>query len=84
MSKLAINSISSSIRDIAYRVWSFYRDGFRRMRLGRKLWLLVAIKLFVLFVVIKWLFFPDVMQEHFSNDTQRSDYILRQLTKEQP
>ncbi len=51
------------------------------MRLGKKLWLIVAVKLFVLYVVIKLLFFPDVMQEQFSNDTQRSDFVLRQLTQ---
>ena len=60
---------------------SFYVDGFRGMRLGRKLWAIILIKLFILFVVIKWLFFPDVMQEHFQSDAQRSAYILDQLTQ---
>ena len=63
------------------RVYRFYRDGFASMRLGKKLWLLVAIKLFVLFVVIKLIFFPDVLQEHFSTDRQRSDFVLQQLTQ---
>ncbi|WP_292656293.1 DUF4492 domain-containing protein [Nitratifractor sp.] len=63
------------------RIFRFYREGFASMRLGKKLWLIVAIKLFVLYVVIKLLFFPDVLQEKFSNDTQRSDFVLRQLTQ---
>ena len=62
-------------------IWLFYRDGFREMKLGKKLWAIVAVKLFVLFVVLKWLFFPNVMQTRFDNDTQRSRYILEQLTQ---
>lgn len=30
-------------------VWQFYRDGFRSMKLGRTLWLIILIKLFILF-----------------------------------
>jgi len=52
------------------------------MKLGKRLWLLIAIKLFILFVIIKWLFFPNYLETHFKNDTERSHYILEQLTKE--
>lgn len=65
-----------------YRIYHFYRDGFKGMgRLGKRLWLLVAIKLLILFAVIKYFFFPNILEEHFSNDRQRSDYILQQLTQ---
>jgi len=60
---------------------NLYKDGFKNMKLGKKLWLIVALKLFFLFVVIKWLFFPDVMKENFHTDKERSSYILNQLTK---
>ncbi len=63
-------------------VLSFYVEGFRGMKLGKKLWLIVAVKLFILFFVIKLLFFPDVMKERFHNDAERTHYILDQLTKE--
>jgi hypothetical protein len=62
------------------KIFNFYKDGFASMRLGKKLWLIVAIKLFILFVVIKLLFFPDVLKEQFSTDKERSNYILNQLT----
>jgi len=63
------------------KIYAFYREGFGNMKLGKKLWLLVAIKLLILFGVIKYLFFPDVLHERFSTDRQRSDYILNQLTQ---
>ncbi len=51
------------------------------MKMGKKLWLLIAIKLFILLVVVKWLFFPDIMKTRFNTDAQRSSYILNQLTQ---
>ncbi len=53
------------------------------MKLGKRLWLIIAIKLLILFGVIKWFFFPNYLEENFDNDTQRSYYILEQLTKEE-
>ncbi len=63
-------------------IYEFYRDGFRDMKLGKKLWLLIAIKLFILFAVIKYFFFPDILKEKFNNDADRSDYVLQQLTQQ--
>jgi len=62
----------------------FYVDGLRAMKLGKRLWAIVAVKLFVLFVIIKLLFFPNVMKERFHSDRERSDYILDQLTHTNP
>lgn len=39
----------------------FYIDGFREMTLGRTLWAIILIKLFVLFAVLKLFFFPDLL-----------------------
>ena len=64
------------------KVLSFYKEGFSNMKLGKRLWLIVAIKLFILFGIIKWLYFPNYLENNFDNDTQRSYYILEQLTKE--
>jgi len=66
--------------DLLRKIYLFYVEGFKSMKIGKKLWLLIAIKLFVLLVVVKWLFFPDVLQTKFRTDVQRSNYILEQLT----
>ena len=63
-------------------IYDLYYDGFVNMRVGKTLWILIFMKLFILFVIIKWLFFPDVMQENFKTDKARSAYILQQLTQE--
>lgn len=42
-----------------YKVWRFYSEGFRQMTVGKTLWVLIIVKLIVIFVILKWLFFPD-------------------------
>jgi len=61
------------------RIYYFYRDGFRAMRLGRTLWTLVLIKVFILFAILKVFFFPDLLHTRFATDQQRADHVLEQL-----
>ncbi len=70
------------VMNIIKKILSFYKEGFTSMRLGRRLWLIIAIKFIILFGIIKWLYFPNYLEDNFDNDTQRSYYILEQLTKE--
>jgi len=64
-------------------IYSLYYDGFVNMKVGKTLWLLIVLKLFIMFAIVKWLFFPNVLEENFQTDAERSTYILNQLTKEQ-
>ncbi len=64
------------------RVFRFYLEGFKNLsKTGKKLWIIIIIKIIVFFVIIKTLFFPDILKEKFHTDKERSDYILHQLTK---
>jgi hypothetical protein len=63
-----------------YSVYSFYRDGFRRMTVGRRLWLIVALKLFVMFAVLKVFYFPNYLNTQFDTDADRADHVLEQIT----
>ena len=57
-----------------------YVDGFRQMTVGRKLWLLIIIKLAILFLVFRLFFFPDILQENYSTDAERADAVRTALT----
>lgn len=57
-----------------------YVDGFRQMTVGRKLWLLIIIKLAILFLVFRLFFFPDILQENYSTDAERAEAIRTALT----
>lgn len=47
---------------ILKRVMRFYIDGFRSMTLGRTLWCIILIKLFIMFAVLKAFFFPSYLK----------------------
>lgn len=56
-------------------------DGFRRMTVGRTLWKIIAIKLIIMFGVLKLFFFPDFLGTKFTTDEQRADHVLNELTR---
>lgn len=48
-------------RSLIYRIYDLYADGFRNMRLGRTLWAVILVKLFIMFAILKVFFFPDFL-----------------------
>ncbi len=48
--------------NIMKTIFHFYADGVRQMTLGRTLWILILLKLFVIFFVLRLFFFRPAMQ----------------------
>jgi len=70
------------MKDVLLKIFRFYYNGFREMDLwGRQLWIIIIVKLFILFVILKIFFFPDFLRTNFSTDEERSSYVLEQMTK---
>ena len=61
-----------------YRVYDLYIDGFKHMRLGKTLWVIILIKLFIIFVILKLFFFPDFLKQHADGD--KAGYVATELT----
>jgi len=73
--------------NILNRIFHFYYDGFRNMSgWGRRLWLIIIIKLFIMFVILKIFFFHDFLNRNFENNRDRSEHVRNQLinTPRQP
>lgn len=62
------------------RVYLFYYDGFRSMTLGRQLWMIILVKLIIFFLVMKLIFFPDILRSKYHNDGERRNHVLKELT----
>lgn len=63
------------------QIYLFYFEGFKNLpRWGKQVWLIILIKLFILFVILKLLFFPDFLKTHFKTDAERSNHVLENLT----
>ena len=61
------------------RVWDLYYDGFRSMTVGKTLWIIILVKLFIFFVVMKLLFFPNLLKTNFNTDEERADHVRSEL-----
>ncbi len=68
-------------RNIFMRVIRFYIDGFRSMTWGRVLWIIILVKLFVMFAILKIFFFPDFLKTRFDNNSDRGNYVIEEMTK---
>lgn len=62
------------------QLYLFYREGFRSMVVGRSLWKIIVIKLFIMFAVLKIFFFPNYLKTNFSTEQDRADHVLKNLT----
>ncbi len=61
-----------------------YRDGFRQMTWGRTLWIIILVKLFIMFAILKVFFFPNLLKKQFDTDEKRSEHVSEELTKRLP
>lgn len=61
------------------RVVRFYVDGFRSMTVGRSLWVLIIIKVAILFLVFKLFFFRDELATRYDTDTERAEAVRQEL-----
>jgi len=66
------------------RMYLFYREGFRSMALGRTLWKIIAIKLFIIFAFLKLFLFPNYLKNNFNTEGDRAGHVLENLTRTPP
>jgi hypothetical protein len=66
------------------RIFRFYYDGFKNMTIGKNLWIIILIKLFIIFAVFRLFFFPDFLNERFNKQDDKSDYVIEELTNKLP
>ena len=58
-----------------------YIDGFKNLTWGKPLWIIILVKLFIMFAVLKVFFFPNVLNSRFDTEEEKSEYVLKELTK---
>lgn len=63
---------------IPLRIFHFYLEGFKGMTLGKTLWLIILIKLFIMFCILKPFFFPRHLGK-FDSSTEKQEYVSDEL-----
>lgn len=78
-----MNNVSTRQPGYAKRIWIFYRDGFREMTVGKTLWALILIKLFILFFRAEALFsFPIFLSmKGNTDDASKAHYVGTELVE---
>ncbi|HEX2920237.1 MAG TPA: DUF4492 domain-containing protein [Bacteroidales bacterium] len=68
------------MRSIFHRIWLFYYEGFRNLSWwGKQMWLIIIIKLFIIFAILKVFFFHDFLGSRFETETEKGQYVMEQL-----
>ncbi|WP_149722626.1 DUF4492 domain-containing protein [Campylobacter concisus] len=70
------------IKNYLKNIASLYIDGFKNMKIGKKLWLLIAIKLIIMFGILKVFIFDETLNTKFQTDEEKSEFVIRNLIKE--
>ena len=66
------------MKNLVTSIWQFYVDGFRSMTLGRTLWLIILVKLFIMFFILRLFFFPRFLNTPVVGD-DKEGYVSNEL-----
>jgi uncharacterized membrane protein len=57
-----------------------YVEGFKQMTVGKTLWTIIIIKLFIMFAILRVFLFPNFLNSKFDTAEQKAEYVAEQLT----
>ncbi|HED6267852.1 TPA: DUF4492 domain-containing protein [Campylobacter coli] len=64
------------------RIFNFYKEGFKNLTLGKTLWKIIFIKLFIMLIVLKLFVFDVNFNSIFKNDNEKSNFVIENFIKE--
>ncbi len=62
---------------------AMYVDGFKNLSWGKPLWIIILVKLFIMFAILKVFFFPDFLNSRFKSEEEKSEYVSKELINRQ-
>ena len=68
------------MKEFFRKVFNFYYEGFKSMTVGRKLWVIILIKLVVIFMIFRLFFFQPFLDQKFNSKEEKSNYVIEELT----
>ena len=67
-------------KSFLYRAFDLYYDGFKNMTLGKTLWAVIIIKLFIMFAILKFFFFPNFIHQN-AKDGGEAGFVSSEMIK---
>ena len=65
------------------KLLNFYINGFRSMTIGKYLWLIILVKLFIMFAILKLFFFKSELSQ-YSTQEEKGNHVKEQLIEKAP
>ncbi|MEG0560440.1 MAG: DUF4492 domain-containing protein [Muribaculaceae bacterium] len=69
-------------RPLVLRIFNFYVEGFKSMTLGKTLWIIILVKLFIMFFILKLFFFPNILNSLYDNDADKAQHVRSEMLKD--
>jgi len=66
--------------NLVKNIYLFYSDGFKSMTIGRTLWIIILVKLFIMFLILKLFFFRSELATYKTIE-QKSRHVIEQITQ---
>lgn len=67
------------MKTFLYSIWNLYVDGFRNMTWGKPLWILIFLKVVILFLVLRMFFFEPVLAGKSAEE--KSEHVGKELMR---
>lgn len=67
---------------IIRKIFNFYYEGFKNLKVGKTLWKIIIIKLFIILFIINFFIYDISLDNKFTNNEQKINYVYHNLTKE--
>lgn len=64
---------------ILQKFFYFYYDGFRNMTLGKSLWVVIIVKLLIIFSFLKIYIYDNSLRAKFQTQEEKSEFVSKNL-----
>ena len=66
---------------IISNIYYFYLDGFKNMTIGKVLWKIILIKLFVIIIFLNYFVHDKSLKTEYKTYEEKVDFVHKNLTK---
>ena len=63
------------------KIFYLYYDGFKNMTLGKSLWLVIILKLLIIFGFLKIFIYDKSLKTNFQTQEEKSEFVSKNLTE---
>ena len=62
-----------------FKIFDFYKEGFKNLTLGKTLWKIIFIKLFIILIILKLFVFDVNFKSLYKDDSSKSNFVIQNL-----